>query len=131
MLMKSIVPSRAADTSTTRPRRQTRKASAATEPHSVRSMISAALMTAAPRFSDQQSLQAGIRPERARYFLVRQNLGDEGAEQAAGQHARQDAAEQRQIVGENFKHAIDAVTPPDQRGRDRDQHADHDHRPAD
>ena len=36
-----------------------------------------------------------------------------------------------EIVGQDFEHAADAVAPPDQRGADRDQHADRDHRPAD
>jgi hypothetical protein len=40
-------------------------------------------------------------------------------------------AEQRQIIGEDFQHAIDSVAPPDQRRADRDQHADENHRPAD
>ncbi len=62
---------------------------------------------------------------------MRQDLRNEGAEQAARQHAWQDAAEQLEIAGENFEHAVDAVAPVDQRGADRDQHADHDHRPAD
>jgi hypothetical protein len=62
---------------------------------------------------------------------VRQDLGDERAEQAARQHAWQDAAEQREVVGQDFQHAVDAVAPPDQRGAHRDQRRDHDHRPAD
>ena len=62
---------------------------------------------------------------------MRQDLGDEGAEQAARQHARQDAAEQRDIVGQDIKYAADAVAAPDQRGADRHQRTDRDHRPAD
>ena len=63
-------------------------------------------------------------PSAPRDFLVRQNFRDEGAEQAAGQHARQDFAEQPEIMREDLEHAIDAVAPPDQRCADRDQRAD-------
>jgi hypothetical protein len=31
----------------------------------------------------------------------------------------------------NFHYTVDAIAPIDQRRADRDQHADHDHRPAD
>ena len=34
-------------------------------------------------------------------------------------------------LGQDFQYAVDAVAPPDQRRADRDQHGDHDHRPAD
>jgi hypothetical protein len=56
---------------------------------------------------------------------------NERAEQAARQHARQDAAEQREIAGQDRGDAGDPVAPPDQHDADRDQHADRDHRPAD
>ena len=36
-----------------------------------------------------------------------------------------------EIMGQDFQHAIDAVAPPHQHDADRDQHGDHDHRPAD
>jgi len=62
---------------------------------------------------------------------MRQNLSDECAEQAAREHARHDAAEQPEIVGENFQHAVDAAAPIDQHGADHDQHDDRNHRPAD
>jgi len=62
---------------------------------------------------------------------MRQDLGDEGAEQAARQYARQDVAEQREIVAQDVRDTIDAVAPPHQGRADRDQHGDHDHRPAD
>ena len=60
----------------------------------------------AERGADQQALQSGGRPERSRYFLVRQNFRDERAEQATGQHARQDFAEQRKVMLENFPYAL-------------------------
>jgi hypothetical protein len=62
---------------------------------------------------------------------VRQYLGNEGAKQAAGQHTRQDAAEQPEVMGEDFRDTVDAVAPVDQSCTHRDQYADHDHRPAD
>jgi hypothetical protein len=62
---------------------------------------------------------------------VRQDFGDESAKQTARQHARQDAAEQSEIAGQNFPYAAAAVATPDQRDADRNQHADKDHRPAD
>ena len=61
---------------------------------------------------------------------MRQNFRDEAAEQAAGQHAGYDFPEQPEIMGEDLEHAIDAVAPPDQACANRDQRADHDHRPA-
>jgi len=70
-------------------------------------------------------------PVAAALLTVGADFGDEGAEQAAGQHAWQDAAEQHEIAGENFQHAMDAVAAPDQHDADRNQHADEDHRPAD
>jgi hypothetical protein len=36
---------------------------------------------------------------------MRQDFRDERPEQAAGEHARQDAAEQREIMGQDFEHA--------------------------
>jgi len=81
--------------------------------------------------TDQKTLQAGGRSERARDLLVRQDFGDERAEQAAGEDPRQDAAEQAEIMGQDLQHAVDAVAAPDQRGADCHQHADRDHRPAD
>ena len=55
---------------------------------------------------------------------MRQYFGDEGAEQAARQHARQDAAEQREIAKQDFGDAVNAVAPVDQHDADRDQHGD-------
>jgi hypothetical protein len=74
----------------------------------------------AERSADQQSLQSGLRPHRSRHFFVWQDLRDEGAEQAAGQHPRQDAAEQSEVVLQDFPHPMGAVAPPDQRSADCD-----------
>jgi hypothetical protein len=91
----------------------------------------AARQDRAERRSDQQALEAGFRAKRPGHFFVRQNFRDESAEQAAGEHARQDAAKQGQIMREDIKHAIDAVAPVDQARADHDQHGDKYHRPAD
>ena len=85
----------------------------------------------AERRADQQSLQAGFRAKRSRHFFVRQNFRDERAEQAAREHARHDAAEQREVMGQYLEHPIEAVAAIDQGRADHDQHGDEDHRPAD
>ena len=46
---------------------------------------------------------------------MRQDFGDESAKQTARQHARQDAAEQSEIAGQNFPYAAAAVATPDER----------------
>jgi hypothetical protein len=62
---------------------------------------------------------------------VRQDFGDERAEQTTGKDAREDPAEQRNIMGQDVEHAGKTVAPPHQCGTDRNQHGDRDHRPAD
>ena len=62
---------------------------------------------------------------------MRQDFRNEGPEQAAGEHARQDAAEQLEIAGEDFGDAVNAVAAPDQHDADGDQHGNEEHRPAD
>src|SRR2546430_2142584 len=101
MLMKSMLPARTDETSTPRQRRRHRIGGEGT-----------ARQDRAERRSDQKSLQARVRPQRPRDFVVRQNFRNEAAEQAAGQHARYDFAEQPEIMGEDLEHAIDAVAPP-------------------
>src|SRR4051794_9930217 len=63
--MKSKVPSRADDTSTVRPRRQARKASTATEPHRMRSMMSALMAQPSDRSGYRRSVRARL-PDRQR-----------------------------------------------------------------
>src|SRR5689334_23159237 len=88
MLMKSMLPSRTDDTSTTRPRCQAMKPRINTEPHSVTSMISAEMFT----WSGSLGLALRIHPHE-----------DEAAERA-GQHwnrQRDHDAPQRELGAED------------------------------
>jgi hypothetical protein len=44
---------------------------------------------------------------------MRQDFRDERPQRAAGEHARRDAAEQAEIVGQDFEHVAKTVAPPE------------------